>query len=390
MWATFKYTLKALVREKSILIWVIIFPIVLATMFLFIAGFDAADLTIDPIAVAIVDDANYREATQFKDMIDDLAKTGDDQILDVTLVATSKDAEQKLWDKEIAGFITVGRDAKPKLSFSSQASLTSIERYVLKDIIDRYVRTQKTFGSIAMTNPRALADPALLQALAKDATLTKEVSITANKVTISGRYYYALLGFLAIMAANTALVAIVRTQPNLSALGARRAVGGTSRFTTLAATFMASWVLSYVCLLNGFLYVRFILKVDFGGKELACLVAFIFAAFMATSLGTLVGLIPRLAEQVKTGMLTIISSFFSLFAGLYGEPSMQLADKIARTAPWAQKLNPVRQVTDLFYSLYYYDTYTRFFEGLVTLSIMTVVFFVFAMVLVRRQRYASL
>jgi len=184
--------------------------------------------------------------------------------------------------------------------------------------------------------------------------------------------------------------AITRTQPNLSPLGARRAMGSISRTKTLAATLVASWILAFACLLVGFIYIRFILGVNFGGKDLACIAGLGISSLLATALGTLIGTIPKLPEGAKGGMLTGITCLLSLFAGLYGTPSLALADSLTRTAPALQAANPIKQVADLFYSLYFYDSYGPFFQVIGTLLVITAVLTIVAALFMRRQRYASL
>jgi ABC-type multidrug transport system permease subunit len=68
---------------------------------------------------------------------------------------------------------------------------------------------------------------------------------------------------------------------------------------------------------------------------------------------------------------------------------MQLADRVARQAPYLQVVNPVKQVSNLFYSLYFYDSYGPFVRALTILLVMAAVLFAFALILMRRQRYAS-
>ncbi len=63
----------------------------------------------------------------------------------------------------------------------------------------------------------------------------------------------------------------------------------------------------------------------------------------ATAFGTLLGSLPKIDESVKGGMLSGIVCFASLFAGLYGSPTMKLADTVKRGGlPAAQLVNPGR------------------------------------------------
>lgn len=58
--------------------------------------------------------------------------------------------------------------------------------------------------------------------------LTEKIDVTQNPPKESVRYFFALLGMAALFGGQIGMIAICRTQPNLSALGARRAVGALS------------------------------------------------------------------------------------------------------------------------------------------------------------------
>ena len=55
-----------------------------------------------------------------------------------------------------------------------------------------------------------------------------------------------------------------------------------------------------------------------------------------------------------------------------------------------EELNPAKVVTDLFYSLYYYDSLAPFAQKAGILLAMAAVLFAVSALFVRRQRYASL
>ena len=140
----------------------------------------------------------------------------------------------------------------------------------------------------------------------------------------------------------------------------------------------------------GFIYIRFVLGIDFGGRDAACTLGLAVASLMATALGAAIGSIPKLPENAKSGILTGLSCTLALFAGLYGTSSQRLADELARTAPLVQAANPSKQVADLFYSLYYYDTLDQFFAVITVILAITAVLALVAAIFMRRQRYASL
>ena len=67
----------------------------------------------------------------------------------------------------------------------------------------------------------------------------------------------------------------------------------------------------------------------------------------------------RMGSDSRRGILTALTCLLSLFAGLYGEPTMELADTVAHVFPAVTWLNPVCLIRDLFYTVYYYDTLIR-------------------------------
>lgn len=393
MFNVFKGALMVLTRKRELFIWSLAFPILLSTMFmLMFANLDDAT-AFDPVATAVVADAHYDEATAFSSVIDELGEEGDDQLLDIRTFTTVDEARNALTAGEVIGIVSVEADGTPKLAVSPDSGGLGVEqigRTILDTVMNTYVRNADLLASLAADNPLALADPDLVEEALTHGNATVQVSLTHSTPVQSVRYYYALLGMAALFCGQVGMLAICETQPNLTPLGARRAIGATSRGKTLVATLAASWAISFACLLVAFLFIRFVVGVDFAGREGMCVVAIAVAALFATSLGTLLGSLPKVGFGVKTGLLTGLTCLLSLFAGLYGEPCMDLADQIAREAPVLAAVNPAKVVTDAFYSLYYYDSLVPFAEKAGILLIMTVVLFAVSALFVRRQRYASL
>ncbi len=398
MFNTFKYTALSIVRERGVVVWVILFPLILSTLFnVMFKGMDDTAYNLPTISVAIVDNAQGNAGEAFDATMDALSKgeDGEDALLAPVYVKTADEALQLLKDGETIGTITLDAQGWPSLELSPGVgdvgvSMEQVKRTVLADVIDDFCRSRAAAEDIVENDPQALADPAVIDSFSARADYTSELAVTHSKTREYVRYFYALLGFAALMAAMVGLNAVGAIQPNISPLGARRAVSGTGRARMLAGAIAASWVVSYAALLLAFAYIRFVLGVEFGGREGACVLGLAVAALMTTSLGALIGAIPAIPLSAKGGVLTGITCLLSLFAGLYGTPALRLTDQVAREAPWAATINPAKQVTDLFYSLYVYTDLEPFFQTLGVLLVITLVFALAAALLMRRQRYASL
>ncbi len=191
------------------------------------------------------------------------------------------------------------------------------------------------------------------------------------------------------MMATFALSAVDLVLGNTSPLGARRSLGGQSKLRTLVPTLSAAWLLSFACVMLGFLYLRFVFDVGFGGKEGAVVLTLLASSLCITFFGAFLGSLP-LQGGIKGGLVAFFSCFLSLFAGLYGPSTQVLGDLVAQNLPWFSAANPVRQVSDALFSLYFYDGYEQLMQHLIGLLVIAVVFFIAATLNLRRQRYASL
>lgn len=402
----FQGTLVMLVRDKSIFIWSLAFPLILSTLFVFMFSHldDAGQF--EPVRTAVVANASYEEAPGFAEMIDALSQPGDDQMLDVVRVASEDEAVGLMRDtatgsstatgganEGVVGYLMVSDDGEPSVHVRGGAtpdSVDSANQSILKVIVDNYLRSSALIEDVARENPAALANAQTVEKLLEMPDLTEKIDVTQNPPKESVRFYFALLAMAALFGGQVGMVAICRTQPNLSALGARRALGAVSRGKTLAATLGASWLLAFACLAVAYAFIRLVAGVDFGGRDAACIGVLAASSLLATAVGTLLGSVAKLNEGVKGGLLSAIVCFASLFAGLYGSPVMKLADAMNATMPALQFVNPAVQISQAFYSIMYYDTYQRTIEYVLVLLAMTAVLFAVSFLFIRRQRYASL
>lgn len=397
MWNTFKYTVLSILRERSVVLWVILFPLILATLFnAMFKGMDETAFTLPTISVAVVDGSEGTAGDSFDATMNALSSSDDgDPLLAPVYVKTADEAFDLLKAGDTIGTITLDAGGWPSLELSPGTgdvgvSMEQVKRTVLADVVDDYCRSREAAEDIIANDPMALANPEVVDSFSSRADYTSELAITHSKTKEYVRYFYALLGFAALMAAMVGLNAVGAIQPNVSPLGARRALSGTSRARMLAGSIAASWFISYAALLLAFVYIRFVLGVEFGNREGACVLGMAVAALMATSLGALIGAFPGIPLDAKGGVLTALTCLLSLFAGLYGTPAMRLADQVAREVPWLASINPAKQVTDLFYSLYVYTSLDPFYQTIGVLMAITAVFALVAALLMRRQRYASL
>lgn len=392
MWTTFKTTVRRLLLTPSAVVWTLIFPIILATVFNFMFEPMRAKTSIEAIDVAVVADDSWN-ASPFSTVVETLAEA-DEPLIALHAVTSEQEARDLLEQGAVEGAYLVeaidhgektalekGDDADastasaakdeatlaphvilaPTGSGSADAISHDVNRSIIESIVTSYLQSEALIQQATANNPAALADAeAVERALSLDVPV-REVSLTHAQPDAMMIYYYALLGMASMFAAQLAEEHVWRLQPMASAEGARRAISGTSRMRLLIPTVGACWAVSSAFLAIAFGYICLTAHIDFGGREALCLAGITAASLLSCGIGAVVGALPgRLEKDSRSGLLTAATCLLSLFAGLYGAPAMEIADAVVRAFPAAAWLNPVCLIRDMFYSVYYYDTLVPF------------------------------
>jgi hypothetical protein len=213
--------------------------------------------------------------------------------------------------------------------------------------------------------------------------------LTANPPSDIVRYFYAALGFSTLMMMTFAAQGVARLRANQSALAARRSLGGRGPWSLAAPTLAAAWLASFATLTVGYLYMRFVLGIDFGGRGLEIMAILAAGALSATALGAVLGATP-LPGGVRSGLVAGVSCLAAALAGLYGQASQRLGQQVAEAAPWATWVNPAREVYEALFSLYCYDTFERAASLIAGLVAMSLALLAGVGLLLRRVRYDRL
>lgn len=422
MWTTFKTTVRTLLLTPSAVVWTLIFPIVLATVFNFMFEPMRSTGSVEAVEVAVVVDDAW-ENSPFSQVVDTLSEA-DEPLLAVHPVATEQEARELIAEGSVAGAYIVdaagnegnaeqsGSDeldaidaagpadaagaasgsgtaagssdvsastpsasdaGAPRIILAPAGSGTSsdasyeVNRAILESVATSYLQSEALIEDLSTHDPVALSDPTTIENALGLSVSVREVSLTHAQPDSMVRFYYALLGMASIFAAQLAGESVWRLQPTSSAAGARRAVSGTSRMRLLIPTIGACWAVSTTFLVIAFGYICLTAHIDFSGREGLCLVGIAASSLLSCGIGALVGALPgRMGSDSRRGILTALTCLLSLFAGLYGEPTMELADTVAHVFPAATWLNPVCLIRDLFYTVCYYDTLIPFALRLAT------------------------
>lgn len=374
----FTTRLKCLLRDRQTMFWTLMFPLILATFFnMAFANLNSTE-TFHPIDIAVVNDAGYQQNKDFKPVLEDVSK-GSGRMFNLTAV-TRQEADKLLNDGKIKGYITV--DSEIRLTVSD----SGLDQNIIKSFLDSYKKTSSTTKSIISQNP-ASVQSGLLDDLKSQKEYTREVSGNSAAPNTVLNYFYSLIAMACLYGGFFGMKEVTDIQANISQRAARVNVAPVHKLKIFLVSMCASLLVHFTELLILLAYLRFGLNIDFGAKTGFVLLTTFVGSVIGISFGAFVSALVTKGEGIKVAIMLAVSMTGSFFAGMMYQDMKYI---VAQNVPILSYLNPVNLLTDAFYSLYYYDTFTRYALNMGILGGFVIVFCAVSYLIIRRQKYASL
>lgn len=381
MSAIFRHQLVRLLRDRILLMWTLGFTILMSLIFMaMFSDFDEYT-AVDPVAIGVLEDDAYLGAYGLAETIDALSKVdAEPRLMERVPSSSLAEADAAARAGETLGYITV-EDGNPVLHVAPAATDNSTVA-VLRAVLDGYVQTRAefdTFSGLGMSSEQFA-----MIVVSRD--YSTDVQVTTEPPEATVRYYFTLLAFATGNATGVSMLAVQQVMATSSALGARRSLGGISRWRVLLATLGGSWLYVLASLLIAFHFMRQVAEVNFGPHLGLCHLAIAAASFTACAAGAVLGTI----KGIRLGAIVAGTCVLSLFTGLYGPGSEYLATMIAYSLPWAAWINPLWQISRCFFALLYYDSLEPFWHSCAALVSMSAVFLTISIIRLRRMNHEHL
>lgn len=373
----FTYRLKCLLRDRTTIFWTMLFPLLLGTFFYLAFSNLTTREIFQPIDVAVVDNSAWMDNESFKQVLKDVS-TGEDRLFNLTITSADK-AAKLLLDKNIAGYITVDKPIKIVVGRSG------LEQSIIKSFIDNYMQSYSAFESIIIENPTKIQ--LLIDNVNNHRTYVQEAILPGGKPDFIVNYFYSLLAMACFYGGFMGMREINDVQANISNVAARVNIAPVHKMKFFFSSSAASLLVQFTQMLLLLVYITFVLKISFGSRIGYVLLTTFIGSIAGLSFGAFVSVLVKKSEAVKTGILISVTMLCSFFAGMMQENVKYL---ISRKVPLLSWINPVNLLTDAFYSLYYYDTMTRYKLNMVFLLVFTLLFCSVTYSIIRRRKYASL
>ena len=200
-------------------------------------------------------------------------------------------------------------------------------------------------------------------------------------------FFYTLIGMTTIYGYMWGLFVVYQYEANLSVNAKRNAVAPIKKSVSLLASVLVSWLINFIITMVFIFYLDRALGVDFGDRKPLLILLSLASSLTGVAFGIFIGVSNKKNIEFKINLGIAITMLMSFLSGMMIS-SMKVI--IQENFPILGKINPVAVVTDAIYSLYYYDSTSRFYENLGLLVLISAVFLAGSMFFMRGKEYESL
>lgn len=369
----FKCSLKILLKNKGLVFWTFVFPIILGIFFnMAFSDIDKKE-KFNSIDIAVVSSEDFNNNVIFKQSIEFLSDEKSDNKMFNTVYTSKKKATYLLENNKIDGYLTFFGD-DVNITIKKNGVNQTILKYIIEDI---------------NSNKKILAEASNIS---ETLSLIKNNSVKLNNITnknlgFSMIEYYTLIAMACLYGSMLSMYVLNYSQANISSVGKRVSISSSKKTSLLLSGFFASYVVQLIGIFLLLFVTLFLFKVDYGNNLIYVFILSLFGSLAGLALGIAISSINNISEVTKNGILISIIMFCCFLSGMMGVSMKYIIDK---NIPFLNKINPANMITDGFYSLYYYDNLNRFYFNLLSLFIFSIIMILISLRNLRRQEYDSI
>ena len=384
-----KYSLKILLRNKALIFWTFAFPIILGLFFNLAFQNIEKKEQLQVIDIAIINSNDYNNNKIVKESLNELTK-GKNKLFNIQLTdeKTSKDL---LKNNKITGYLTF-KENQVNITVKN----SGVEETILKQVLEQIQtnskiinkKVEKEISEQIATNKKINYEQIYQNAL----SLLNENNIKINNISNKNLSYtmieyYTLIAMACLYGAMLSMFIINYQLPNMNSTGKRISASPINKSKQLISSLLSAYIVQIIGLLLLFLFTIFILKVDYGKNLLYVIITSLCGALSGLSFGVATSTLFKTNENAKTGIIIAITMLFCFLSGMMGITMKYIIDK---NIPLLNMINPANMITDALYSLYYYNTFDRFYKDILSLLIFSFIMILISIKGLRRQKYDNI
>ena len=385
-----KYTIKTLFKNKVLIFWAFAFPIVLGLFFNMAFSNIEKNEKLQVFDIAVVNNNAFQKEKIYQDALKKL-EHGKDKLFNIKYVSQKK-ANKLLNNSDIKGYIIFKND-KPEVVIKENGTYQTIIKFAITEINQnkimienlskKEVEDEIVNGNVSIDQEKIVDN--ILNKIKSEKVEFKNIS--NSNLSYMQIEYYTLIAMACMYGGMLGLTAINNSLANMSSKGKRISVSPNKKSVIVLSSTIGSYIVSLVGLVLLLVFLKLILKVDFGNNAFLVILLSLVGNLAGISLGVLIASIFRVSEGAKTGITIAITMFLSVLSGMMGVTLKYVIDK---NIPVVNLINPNNLITDGFYSLYYYDTLSRYFRDISYLLIFIIICLTISFISLRREKYDSI
>lgn len=342
------YQGKNLFRDAGFSFWSLIYPLIMAAFF-YISINGVLDMELENVNVGIDNENPISYILEEIEFLN-VHKIPEDEVL------------TKLDDREIDAFID--EDLNIKVNDSG------INQSIIKEVVEQIKQTKK------LNRPIEKYDFSVDYILGRNQK--------ANPLIIM---FYSLIAMVSAYGVFAGIETVSLIQANLSNLGSRINITPLKKYKFLLSGVIVALLLNLFA--NGLLliFIKYVLKINLFKEIKYSVILILIGNLFGVALGVFIGSCNKKKDSVKTIMAISIILFCSFLSGMMNP---QIKVMIDEKAPILAKLNPISIITNNLYSINLLESTKSVGEGILIISIESIVLIFASYIFLRGKNYDSI
>ncbi len=374
------YKLKELVRNKYLVGWNFLFPLVLATAFYLGFGNLIKD---DPDNFKTIDvgyvNTNQTESN-FSTMLDELSKATSEheQVLEVHSFDTRDEALSAMTNDEISGiYLDTDGDIETIVAYNGYKATT------LNQIAREYKNKITLIETVAKNHPEKLQTA--IDMATSDLSIMKEHDFGINTSPYL-QYFFSLIAMASLFSSWISTSMLEGMCANMTEQGKRFECAPTSKMMAIVAGILAGLTLQSVSNAIVVIYVEYILNISLGAPLLNIIALTTLGSGLGISAGVLIGSFVK-NEKLLAVVPLCFTMTCSFCSGLMWHQIRQL---IESKCPIMNRINPASLLVDCLYTRATYGTTDVYYRDITIMIAMIIGSLIISAFFLRRRQYVSI
>lgn len=383
----FKYLLLDRLRDKGSIFWCMVFPLALMTCFKVAFGNLTTVTTLETMEIAVIHEGEDEAfATAFDEFVTELTKedvTENGALFKVKEYESNEDAKNALISKEIELVFLVSDD---DIEVLLPAAYSDIACASGRSVADSFLSNYEMIEMAVTANPEKLAE--LMEGLAEeiDFVTPKESAFVDESPNPYVWYYYSTLIMGILFSALSGVDMVAKLKADVDYYALRISVSPKKKSGMILTGYSVYLVIALAINLIQIILMKEVFEIPMGDKPVKLLFLVVACNIFAIAFGTMCGCLMKGNPESRSNKVTaiiMVSSFLS------GEMVCILPGFIENKIPILNDINPATVMNMALFRLAYSAKEMDFYSNLLKIVVMGIICLIISIMILRREKYAS-